>query len=100
MSDIAQTLFSLGDWKAKTGKCERPRRSTRKSADAKMGPRPGVNPEVLVGSLQFLPYQPLLPRESNTPTRRHVYFPSGSSGAVFGSVTAVRAAFMIMARNV
>ena len=127
MSDIAHALFSLGDWKAKAGKCERPRRSTRKSADAKMGPRGpasirrfwwdvwrsafGVRCSALWtiqswhygGVLLAAPggeLPALLPRESNTPTRRHVYFPSGSSGAVFGSVTVVRAAFMIMARNV
>jgi hypothetical protein len=34
------------------------------------------------------------------PTRRHVYFSSGSSGAVFGSVTVVCAAFMIIAKKV
>lgn len=68
MSDIAHALFSLGDWKAKAGKCERPDPPLGNLPMLKMGPRPGVNPEVWqAASSSALPA--LLPREFNTPTR-------------------------------
>ena len=96
MSDIAHALFSLGDWKAKAGKCERP--------DPPLGnlpmPKWDRGPTSIQRSGRKLPALRYQPYCLENPIRRHVYFPSGSSGAVFGSVTVVRAAFMIMAKNV
>jgi hypothetical protein len=68
MSDIAHALFSLGDWKAKAGKCERP--------DPPLGnlpmPKWDRGPTSIQRSGRKLPTSVLpvlLPRESNTPTR-------------------------------